>query len=235
MLYAGKITIFQNAGVAGSATYVQSNSCSQPGVTETCAYDTPVALGHLLIVGCVLGGNSDTLEVSDDNGNIYTPVGTSVNSNAGGMGNLFFSKNSSAGATTVTCTDTSATASWVQVMVHEYAGLDLGIPNGVSSSSAPISITPSTTTIVAGSVTTQSINEMVFAFVFRTNSAPLATNGTLREDFVDNVYMSSQDKIVASPGTVYQSTWTIASGQVSFAAIQATFKLPHGRGGINVQ
>lgn len=234
-LYAafGTLTIYQNAGTSGSALYVQSHSCSAAGTFANCASTMTVTQGSVLVVDCVMGGASDTFNVSDDKSNSYTAIlSPSIVSNAGGIVNGFYAKNVPAGVTTVTCRDTSLTASWVQVIIHEYSGLDPGLPFDIASSSAPLDITPSTTTIVTGNITTTANNELVHAFAARINSTVLNQNGTLRENYVDNVYMTSQDKVVASAGTVYQSSWTIASGQVSFAAYQASFKLPKGRGTI---
>lgn len=232
--YAGIMTIYQDFGTQGSAAYVQSKSCSSSATSNACAFNSNITAGNMIIVGCIVRVGTDTMGISDSKGNVYSAVGTSISGNSPvTRTNVFYAKNVVAGATTVTCTDTSGLATWVQQSIHEYSGIDTSSPLDVTSSSAPVA-TASTTTIVTGNATTTAVNDLMFAFASQINSAVLNQNGTLRENYVNNVYMTSQDAIIAS-ASVYQSSWTIASGPTSFMAIQAAFKLPKGRGTISSQ
>lgn len=227
--YAATFRIYQNAGTSGAFAYLQSKSCNANTTSVTCTFTTSPSAGNTIIVGCMAATTGDALSVTDTAGNTYTAVGSSILTTTNVRMNVFYAKNIIAGAPlAIDCTDNGSLATWVQAAVHEYNGLDTEAPFEVTSSSAP-NPAVSTTTVVTGYATTSTAGDLMFAFAGRLPGTVLAQNGTLRENYSSNAFMTSQDTVVSAAGTVYQSSWTTTSGS-GWGAIQAGFRLPHGKG-----
>lgn len=208
----------------GGIAFVQSRSNStNSSSTGSLAYSSNVTAGSLLIVGCVGNRAAAALTVSDSQGNVYTLInGTTTMNNSGAPVGVWYAKNANAGATTVTCADSNAQCTWIQMAIHEYSGAAVTIdPFDVVSTSAPTT-TYSTKNMLSGNATTSTTLEMMFNFTGFGLGSIVNQNGTKRVDFVDNAYMASQDAIVPT-ASVYQSSFTGPSNNSSWVSIQAAF------------
>jgi hypothetical protein len=192
--------------------FIQSASCNSNTGAVNCALPFNVTAGNTLIVGC-LGGTS-LLTSTDTKGQTYTAVGAQI-APVSRAENVFYTLNAAAGATTITCTNTSNNG--IQAAVHEYASTVTAGGFDVTSSSVPVA--SSLVTATSGNAVTTHANELMFDFCDLA-SAPSAENGTLRQNFANNFFQASQDTIVASPSS-YASTFTQSAG--TFGCIEAAF------------
>jgi hypothetical protein len=216
--HAGSAT-FSQVNQAATYTNIQHTSGGAYTFTDSLAFGGNVTAHSLLVVGCVANSmTANTLNVSDNNSNVYstaTIVNDSISARRTGV---WYVLNANAGATTITCVDTSHVAGVIQQSIHEYGSNGAGIFD-VATSSTPVGATANP---AATPLTTTAANEFVFAFTSDNGSAT-GQSGTLRENYVNNTWQSSEDTIVASPGS-YTSTFTSVVGGSPWTMIQAAFK-----------
>lgn len=208
----------------GGIAYIQSRSNStNSSATTSLAFSSNVTAGSLLIVGCVTNRLAAALTVTDNNSNVYTLInGTTTKNNSVGRVGVWYAFNASAGATTVTCVDTNTQGTWVQMAIHEYSGAAVTIdPFDVASTSAPV-VAYVTKNMLSNNATTSTTLELMFNYAAIGLGSIVNQNGTKRTDFVDNVYMASQDAIIPT-ASVYQSSFTAASNNSGWVSIQAAF------------
>ena len=145
--------------VAGaSIAFVQVNSVTpQSSVSSvTVSYPSAQTGGNLNIV--VVGWNDSTstmTSLSDSNGNTYAQAGTTQRGTNLTQA-IYYAKNIKAGGNTVTVNFNQA-ATYIDVRILEYSGLDTSNPLDVTASAAGSSSSPN-----SGSATTTSANELIF-------------------------------------------------------------------------
>ena len=128
------------------------------GTTNTLAFNNPNTVGNLIVV-YVVWGNTDSVTLSDSNGNTYAPVApaTSWGNGNAWRSQVFYAKSIAGGANTVTARFGTAITSFGQVYIHEYSGLDRTDP--VDKTTAA---TGSPRSMSSGSVTTTNAEDLLF-------------------------------------------------------------------------
>lgn len=228
------LLLFASSWSWGAIAYVQSKTCgANSASTSSCAFDTPVTAGSLLIVGCATNKLAANLSVTDDNGNNYTLInGTTTTTAPTGTDSfgIWFATNAAAGFTTVTCTDISGTGTWIVNPLHEYSGAATANAFDVWSSSIS-NVSISTTNYISGYATTSRGNELMFGFAPKAGAAIVTGNGNVRTRGAVSSFYGTEDAIVSVAGP-YQSSFTVTSGSyVNFMAQAAFFApLPPARG-----
>lgn len=195
------VAVLANQSWAAIA-FVQSKSCNANTFTGGCAYNTNVTAGNLLIINCVAAMTTDTFTGTSSAGDTVYTVGTSIRNQAGAglvRTQVFYVKNAIGGATTFTCADSGATATFIQQSIHEYSGASKTSPFDSMVSSAPAAALSNPTT--SGPVTTTVANEMIFSAAMQMAGATTNNNGTLREAYVNNSFVSTQDVVLTSATT----------------------------------
>jgi hypothetical protein len=136
--------------------YVQGNSAtSTSGSSITIPYNEGQIAGDLNVIAVMSGDTTSSISsVTDSNGNSYTrAVGPTTNT--GLQQSIYYAKNIHGGSNTVTVKFTQ-TASYPNVNVTEYNGLDTSNPLDVSAAASG-----SGTGASSGSATTTSVNELI--------------------------------------------------------------------------
>jgi len=206
-------------------SFVQVNWATPPtGAQVAVAYPAAQTGGNLNVV--IVGWSDSTATVSsviDSKGNVYSvAVGPMVVSGAVSQ-SIYYAKNiagASAGANTVTVTF-STTASYPDIRILEYSGLDLNNPLDAFTGGVG-----STTISDSGAVTTSNANDLlVGANTVLTRTTAAGTGYTSRVITGDGDV--AEDQLVSAAGS-YHATATVPDGGawvmqvVAFKAAGAT-------------
>jgi hypothetical protein len=187
---------------------VNVTSCGpQSAATLTCTIPATGA-GHLLVVGFEIGSGANTgttvISVTDTAGNRYAEAGPaqSIDAAAGSVADIWYAKNSVAGATTLTVTPSLAVTN-AGVVVWEFSGVDKAAPLDKTAAlgSQPLSATPS-----GASVTTTVAAEVVISLA--------AVSGSVTGISAGNAFVSDSalkgngwaHLVTTAPGT-YAAQW----------------------------
>jgi len=184
------------------------------GLTDLTLPINPTNSGDLIVVAVDPGGSNPATSVTDDAGNIYSDTGAY----AGGVyaTDLWYARNSNAGATAITAHFGVANPDGMLWMVEVY-GADLVNPFHTGIGSANIVPSP----VANGpAVTTTTPNEFIFALVGLSGQAFSTTNS-----FVGLPYITGDDTAfyVASTPGVYNAAWNTQNTTEDFAT--ASFRL----------
>lgn len=205
---------------------VHVTACGGPVAFPTTVCTVPsTGAGNLLVIGwaSTAAGGADLIAgITDNAGNTYSEAAgaRALDSTLNNMGDVWYAKNSVAGATSITITPNPSGASGT-ALIWEFSGLDKNSPLDQASTlnSQPTSTTPS------GAPITVAANELILSIAWVQNfvtgiaSGNVFTNDSLATGDGWAHYVS------ATPGT-YTAQWngeqgTYASSTVSFKAVAA--------------
>ena len=220
-LFLANTTLF-----ASGPTFVQVKSATQTASASVAVtYTVAQTAGNLNVVAVMWGDTTSTVSsVTDSKGNIYA-LAVGPTKASGLTSATYYAKNIASGSNTVTV-KFNQTASYPNVNVLEYSGLDTANPLDVRAAA-----TGSGTTANSGSATTTSVNELIVGAgnptsVFRSPGSGFTSR-------VINAFGGiSEDKVVSSTGS-YNATAALSSG--TWVMQMATFRAsgPSGQGSGN--
>lgn len=226
MLTSGQTIIiaglFFSASAWGQISMVNSIPCTSGAFPATTCSIPATGSGHLIVVGWAsTAGSSPTISsVTDNAGNTYLEAGSAraVNTAQNRMVDIWYSRNSNAGATTLTITPNPAGSTGVAV-VWEFSNTDTAAPLDQTS---VLNTQPATTPATGAPITTTSAGELIISTMI-----PATINNGL---VAGSQFTNDQSQggvgwahlIAASVGT-YSAQWstiagTYASSSVSFRA-----------------
>jgi hypothetical protein len=184
-------------GGSGPSTLQASNS------SVAVAYASAQVAGDLNVVVVGWGDTTSSISsVTDSHGITYT-LAAGPTSNTGLQQSIYYAKNIAAGSNTVTVKFNQA-ASYPDVRILEYSGLDASNPLDGKASAAG-----SGTTANSGAATTSSANELIFGA--GTTGAQFSAAGSGFANRMINIYGNiAEDKTVTSTGN-YSATATTSS------------------------
>ena len=209
-LFLANTTLF-----ASGPTFVQVKSATlTSGASEAITFTAAQTSGNLNVVAVMWGDTTSTVSsVTDSKGNIYA-LAVGPTKASGLTSAIYYAKNIASGSNTVTV-KFNQTASYPNVNVLEYRGLDTANPLDVR---APA--TGSGTTANSGSATTTSANELIVGAGNPTSVFKSPGSGFTSR--VINAFGGiSEDKVVSSTGS-YNATATLSSG--TWVMQMATFR-----------
>jgi chitodextrinase len=179
------VQVSHNQISAGSSTPVNFSIATRPGNT---------------IVVYVIWNNAGAASVTDSAGNSFASVSAPVSWGSGNSAQIFYAKNISGGADTVTATFQTPVTSFGVVYAHEYSGIDKNNPVDVT-----VSASGSSASLNSGSVTTTSANDLIFGAGVSDNSVTAAGSGFISRDLsYGNI---TEDRAAAAIGS-YAATAT---------------------------
>src|SRR6202521_2678499 len=191
--------VFVPHGARASISFVQGNSVYNVASAGSIAlaFSSNVTAGNLIVVQCE-GATNVTMSITDSLGNTYTPIGTKVSQSTSDS-ELFYAKNITGGANTVTCTY-NPTAIGRYIAFHEYSGADKTSPLDVWAFGHN-----GGTSMDSGATTTKFASEVLaaFGYCFTTCTTP-GTNFTQRLLISGDM---TEDMIATSTGS-YSATMT---------------------------
>jgi IPT/TIG domain-containing protein len=189
----------------GTIGYVQGKSTTQgSGSSVAIAYPAGQTGGDLNVVAVMWGDTiSAVSSVTDSKGNTYA-LAMGPTKVTGLTSAIYYAKNIASGSNTITV-KFNQTASYPNVNVLEYSGLDTANPLDVRAAA-----TGSGTTANSGSATTTSASELIVGAGNPTSVFTSAGSG-FTSRIINAFGGISEDKIVSSAGS-YNATATLTSG-----------------------
>ena len=209
-LFLANTTLF-----ASGPTFVQVKSATlTSGASEAITFTAAQTSGNLNVVAVMWGDTTSTVSsVTDSKGNIYA-LAVGPTKASGLTSAIYYAKNIVSGSNTVTV-KFNQTASYPNVNVLEYSGLDTANPLDVRAAA-----TGNGTTANSGSATTSSANELIVGAGNPTSVFKSPGSGFTSR--VINAFGGiSEDKVVSSTGS-YNATATLSSG--TWVMQMATFR-----------
>ncbi|GEM_PF-1992698 len=200
-----------NGMATSTPTYVQSayNRAASGQVSK--AFTSNNTASNLIIAAISCETNTATSNTpTDTRSNTYTKA-TSI-SFAQGEVEIWYAKNITAGANTVSATCSSGL---IHLLIHEYSGLDTAAPlDQISSSVTENSgITPAVTTTVA--------NELLFGFMGSNLNPSVGGSYTQRIKDAFNIYVISEDMTVSATGNYSTNFTNVQTNGRLFASFKA--------------
>jgi hypothetical protein len=223
------LTVMSAGASAQTIGLVQvSPSCTT--TFPTCSISATAA-GHLIVVGIQIGGGVSTgitiSSVTDNVGNTYAEAGAarSIDTAAGSVVDIWYAKNSAAGATTLTITP-STTVTNAGVLIWEFSGADTSSP---LDQTAVLNSQASSATPSGASVTTAQTGELVMSL--------LAVAGNVTGIASGNAFVSDSGlkgngwaHLITTTAGTFAAQWN-QSPAGTFASSTASFKAAASGGG----
>jgi hypothetical protein len=200
---------------AATPTFIQSNAVEvTTGTTVSSAFPAANTAGNLIVV-FVMWSNTGNVSISDTRGNAYTSaVGPTIRPTNKNQ-QIFYAKNITGGANTVTATFATSVAGGSGILyIHEYSGIDTTSPVDVTAAASGTG-----SAMNSGSVNTTNATDLIFGGGGSDNNVTQIGAGfTSRSTFVGNI---TEDKNVTSTGS-YSATAT--HDGTSWAMLMVAFK-----------
>jgi uncharacterized protein (TIGR03437 family) len=166
------------------------------------AFPQPTIAGDLILVGLHFGSATQSVSVTDSQGNSFRQIGNQLNSPGGYGSRVYYAKGIEGGSDTVTIT-LGANSSVLEVYLTEYTGVSRSNPidaqAGASGSAGPVS---------SGNVTTSFSGDVIYGYCAADATCTAGSGFTTRSTFNSNLI---EDKAAGSAGT-YTATGTANSG-----------------------
>jgi len=225
VLFAG---VFLATSSLAQATLVNVTSCGPATFPGTTCTIPATGAGHLIAVGWQTGSMANTaatIGVSDNAGNVYFEAARAIDSSAGAVVDLWYAKNSSAGATTINITP-SETVTNAGVVVWEFAGVD---PNSSLDQTAVLNNQPVSSTVTGGSISTSASNEAVISLAAASGgNLVLAAGSAFTSD--STLKGNGWSHAVPSSAGAYSAQW-VENPSGTFAGASASFRAAATGGG----
>jgi glucose/arabinose dehydrogenase/PKD repeat protein len=169
------------------------------GTTNSLAFSSANTAGNLIVV-YVAWSNTGAVMVSDTRGNSYASATGRTTWGTNRSSQVFYARNISGGGNTVTAAFATPIASFGDIYIHEYSGLEKASPLDVATSA-----TGTANAMSSGSLTTNNANDLLFAAAASTNKVTGIGGGyTGRTNSFGNRTM---DRYVTATGS-YSATAT---------------------------
>ena len=201
----------------GQIGFVQENQSTPDGCgscsATTISFTANNTAGNLIVVALDYDDAVGLTSVTDTKGNVYVRAGTEVHQGVGHwFADVYYAKNIASGANSVTV-KLSGAASFMEVYIHEYSGLDTALPLDATASAIGNSGSDD-----SGPATTNFANELVFGF--GTSSLTAGPGFTARSAGLSDQSIT-EDRIVSAIGT-YDATASFNGS--NWSMLMATFR-----------
>ncbi len=189
------VVIISSAQIAAKAA---------PGSASTLSLSFPAntAAGDLILVAFDYDTNALPTSVADSQGNVFTEVGSQLNSPGGARSRVYYAKNIKGGADTVTVT-LSANSAWLELYLSEYSGVDQ-----VNPIDAQIGATGNAGAVSSGNATTTVAGDVIYGFCLADSTCTVGSGFAARSTLNNNLI---EDKTAGAPGS-YATTGTANNG-----------------------
>ena len=198
------------SAVTPGVSFVQGTANSTTAKTIAIPLTAATTKGNLVIVGFDFASTTFT-SISDNQGNVFTQVGTEVTSPGGAKTRLYYARNIAGGSETISI-NLAATTSFLEVYVAEYTGADPANPLDVSAQNSG-----SSSSVTSGNATTTSLNDLLVAICIGDSNCSAGSGFTARSTFHSNLL---EDRAVTTTGA-YAAT---ASASKGWAIIMAALR-----------
>jgi chitodextrinase len=192
------VTTVSPALTSPSFVQVNHNQVSM-GTSTSVTFNAPTQAGNTIVV-YVIWNNSGSVAVTDTRGDTFVNVGNPVAWGSGDSAQIFYATNIVGGTDTVTAAFRNSVTSFGVIYVHEYAGIST-----VNPVDATVSASGSSGSLNSGTVTTTSVNDLIFgAGVSDMTVTAAGTGFTARDTAYGNI---TEDRAASTIGS-YAATGT---------------------------
>ena len=220
------LAIQVNAADTTAISLVQSSSIAGTAVSSLSqAFPTPNTAGNLIVAFVRMSTTSQTVQVADSVGNVYSDAVSQAQSADGHQTHIFYAANIAGGANTITASFSGANNHpWLAI--YEYRGLDSKAPLDRTAHAEGSGATAST----GPAQTTTSARELVFGGVglpaSSTQTAAADTGFTLlQQDAPPDTSRAANVQVVVNTPAQYAASFSL-SGVTNWTAVLATFQAP---------
>ena len=202
---------------------VHVTACGPQNFPSSCTIPA-TGSGNLLVVGFQMGGGVSTAitlsKITDNAGNAWAEAGAarSIDAAAGSVADLWYAKNTAAGATSVTI-GTSAPIANGAAVVWEFSGADPTVP---LDQTAVLNSQPSTASPAAPAFTITAANEVILSLAAVSgNITGIAAGSAFTSDAT--LKGNGWARLIATTAGTYQARW-VGNPAGTYAASAASFR-----------
>ena len=202
---------------------VHVTACGPQNFPSSCTIPA-TGSGNLLVVGFQMGGGVSTAitlsKITDNAGNAWAEAGAarSIDAAAGSVADLWYAKNTAAGATSVTI-GTSAPIANGAAVVWEFSGADPTVP---LDQTAVLNSQPSTASPAAPAFTITAANEVILSLAAVSgNITGMAAGSAFTSDAT--LKGNGWARLIATTAGTYQARW-VGNPAGTYAASAASFR-----------
>ena len=183
---------------------VQVAAKAAPGSSNALSLSFPAstAAGDLILVAFDYDTNALPTSVADSQNNVFTEVGSQLNSPGGARSRVYYAKNIKGGADTVTVT-LSANSAWLELYLSEYSGVD-----PVNPIDAQAGAVGNAGAVSSGNATTTVAGDVIYGFCLADSTCTVGSGFAARSTLNNNLI---EDKTAGAPGS-YATTGTANNG-----------------------
>ncbi len=208
---------FLASSASAQVSLVRVTSCgSGPYPATVCAIPS-TASGHLIVVAwsSVFGTTPVISSVTDNAGNVYAEAGNAraIDSATVGMIDIWYAKNSNAGATAITITP-NPSGNQGAAVVWEFANVDTVAPLDRTS---VLNSQPATTTPSGASVTTAAPGVILSLLMPSSSLAGIHAGNAFTND--SNIYGVGWARLITSSAGTYAAQWDTGSGTYASSTV----------------
>ena len=215
-----------SASAWAQISLVRSTTCGPQTFPATTCTISSTGSGNLLVVAWMAGGTTTSLSsVTDNAGNAYVEAGNAKSADTGSnhMADVWYAKNTRAGATAITITPNPTGTSGAAV-IWEFSGVDTTAPldqaatvNNMAASSTPSGASVNTTASAEVVVSVVEVPDQIFG---------IASGNSFANDSL--LWGNGWAHLITSSKGTYAAQWSAASG--TYASSTVSFKAA-GSGG----
>jgi centrosomal CEP192-like protein/ASPM-SPD-2-Hydin domain-containing protein len=189
---------------AATPSLVQATASAALGTPTTLslAFPSNTQAGDLLLVAFDYDSSSSPTSVTDSQGNVFTEVGSQLNSPGGGLSRVYYAKNIKGGADTVKVT-LSASSSYLELYLNEYSGI-----NTTNPIDAEVGASGNAGAVSSGSVTTTAAGDIIYGYCLGDWACTVGSGFTARSTLNGNLI---EDETAGSAGS-YAATGSANNG-----------------------
>jgi len=190
---------------ASTISLVQTVANAPPGNASSFSVSFPAntVAGDIVVVGFDFDPPATLSSVSDSQGNPFTQVGSQLASPGGGRSQVYYAKNITGGAETVTIT-LSASSSFIEVYLAEYSGVDSLNPIDAQAGARGNAAGP----VSSGNATTTTAGDLIYGYCLGQWACAAGSGFTALQTLNGNLI---EDMTAGSPGS-YAATGSATNG-----------------------
>jgi hypothetical protein len=200
----GNATLTVTVAAAVPPAFVQAAASAASGTATTLslAFPSNTQAGDLLLVAFDYDTNATPTSVADSQGNVFTEVGSQLESPAEVRSRVYYAKNIKGGADMVTVT-LSTSSSYLELYLNEYSGI-----NTTNPIDAEVGASGSAGTASSGDATTTVAGDIIYGYCVGDEFCKVGPGFTARSTLDANLV---EDMVAGSAGS-YAATGSANSG-----------------------
>ena len=197
------IAFWFSYGSLDAQSFVQVSAyAGSSAASSSSALSSNTVAGKLVVVGVLFSSSAAFSTINDSQGNVFTQVGQELTTPGGVKSRVYYARNIKGGAETVTV-NLSQSASFLEIYVSEYSGVDQVTPVDVQAGASGPAGTAS-----SGIATTTVSGDLIYGFCVGDDTCSVGSGFAVRSTMKNNLV---EDMIAGAPGP-YSATGSANRG-----------------------